>query len=165
MDIITAAATSILLFAALQLLMAGWRDLGPVTIVCGGILALLAPGPALPGALAAAALIAALAWARAARLGVGHPAHNGLALALALAGVALVPLLEGRLPQARVVLASAEGGLGALVAVMALRRPTSRRPMFGRSQVRWKGDIPVQGPTPPAESASAPSRSPGAGAG
>jgi hypothetical protein len=160
MDSTASAAGLLLLFAGLQLLLSGWRDLGPVTVICGGIVALLLPGPVTQAALAVAALLAAISWARAARLGVGQPAHVGLALTLALAGWALAPWLEGQLPQPELVVASAEGGLGALVAVLALRRPTS-----SRLRVRWKGDIAVRAPSPPAETGGGPSRSPGPGAG
>lgn len=143
MDYTAALAALPLAVALLQLLLSGWRDLGPATIVSAGMVAILLPVPQILLVLVASALLATLAWARSSRKGVGQLPLDGLALAVALAPPLAVSPLQEHVPDARVVLASAQGAMGAALLALALRRPSALR-----VQTRWVGSIPVQGPPP-----------------
>lgn len=136
------------LVATLHLVMARWRDLGPLTVgLCGVGLGLALPAPTDPvlAGVVLAMLISSMAWARGGARGVGRPALTGLVVAAAIAGPALVRWLEGRVdvPSDRLQWASASAvGLLALVTTgLALLRA---RP--GLPPPRWFGEIPVQGP-------------------
>lgn len=132
------AAGALVGVALVQLILARWRDLGPVTVAVAGGLAAVLPGEPTWGAVAVAALLAGVAWARGGRRGVGHPALVFVVFAVAVAvngGLVAVALPEG----AEIVGAAAIGVVGAALGAVALRRPGARWP-----PVRWLGEIPVR---------------------
>jgi hypothetical protein len=132
----------------LQAILARWRDLGPLTVATGGaalLVALPRPEPPVLALVAAAALLASVAWARGAARGVGRPALDGLVLAGAVVAGMLVAGLPPYAP-AVVVKAATIGALallGALATGLALERPGG-----ARAGVRWVGEIPVRGRDP-----------------
>lgn len=136
----TLGASAVVAMAALQVVLGRWRDLGALTLCAGAILVVLAlPSP--PRAVwigtAVAALLAAVAQARGASRGVGHPSLVGMVFAVAVAVGAVVAAVPER-PEARIVGATVIGIIGALATTLALRAPGARhRP------VRWVGEIPI----------------------
>jgi hypothetical protein len=125
--------------SAVQLVLARWRDLGPLTVTSWGLALLLGdPSPRSLVALALSSALAAAGWARGAARGIGHPALDGAAIgaaALAVAAAGLVPT-----DAARAAAGASLALVGATLTALALRRPGARRP-----GVRWIGEIPIRG--------------------
>lgn len=146
-DLSQAVAALAVLWAALQWILARWRDLGPVTVGWVGCALILGlPGglyPVIAGLIALG--VAVLAQMRASRHGVGRPDLTMLALAGAAFG-GLLPLWAGalwpdldpeRLRAVGLMPALLTGAVGGL---LALERPGIRaRPP------RWVGRLPVEG--------------------
>ncbi|HHO53750.1 MAG TPA: hypothetical protein ENK18_23480 [Deltaproteobacteria bacterium] len=139
--------------ALLQLILAGWRDLGPFTLCLAGIAVVSGlPEPSLElwGGICAAMLVASLAWARGGRRGVGRPDLDGLVLGIGVAACVAV-VLGDTLVQQRgwsvpggavpATAACSLGLLGLLAGTLSLWRPRTGRPL-----VRWVGEIPVSVP-------------------
>jgi hypothetical protein len=144
----TAVAATAALCAGLQLVLARWRDLGPLTIGVGGcamVLGLPSPGVEVLGAVVVSALLAGAGWARGGRRGVGRPALDGLVLAGAIAGAATVPLLEGRVPLPAASLRAAVVASLALLTLVATGL-SLQAPRVGLPPPRWFGAIPIRGP-------------------
>ncbi|MBT3224082.1 MAG: hypothetical protein HN348_33860 [Proteobacteria bacterium] len=129
--------------ALMQLFAASRRDLGPMTIGLVSAVLVIArpPGAEVAALLVIAALVAALAWARAAAHGVGRPALNGVALAVGMvAGLSpywTLPMGWEETNIARVavipcLLIAAMGG------ILAAERPGPRP-----TRTRWYGRVPV----------------------
>lgn len=136
-------AAAALVVAALQLILASWRDLGPVTvglIGATGALAVPVADPAVRVHLAAATIaatgLASAAWVRGSRNGVGRPALTGAALLGAVAASACSWAIPGG---PLVALAVGSGTLGAVLGLAALDRaaPRTARP-------RWYRVVPVE---------------------
>lgn len=137
------------LFAVVQAVYAPRRDLGPMTIGLGGsalMLSLPAGSAYVAIALTVSLAIAAAAWTRAGRHGVGRPALNGAALAtVAICGLVSLwlPDVAPSLDLQRVLdvllmpclLVTVVGG------VLALERPGPRR-----TRVHWIGKIAIEEP-------------------
>jgi len=145
-------AMCVVLFAVAQGVYAPKRDLGPATIGLAGstlILSLPLGSVYVAVALTVAGFIAAFAWVRAGRHGVGRPALNGAALAT-VAISALVPIWLPEVapnldPQrARDVLLMPCLLVSVVGLVLALERPGPRR-----TRVHWVGKIPIEEPPPP----------------
>lgn len=152
-SVVVAAAA--LWVAALQLILAHRRDLGPFTLCLVGIAAVLGLAeararPELWAGIAATMLVASLAWARGGRLGVGRPELNGLVLGISVAACA-VSVFAGPLLQQRglivaegtieIAVACSLGLLGVLAGTLSLWRPRA-----GLPPIRWVGEIEVEGP-------------------
>lgn len=136
--------------ALLQLLVARWRDLGPLTVAAVAVAFLLmdeAPDPRVLLASTVAVGVASVAWARGSRRGVGRPAVTAVVVAAAMAGHTARELLPGQvpLPDARLqqMVVVGVGFVGVVMGAVALTRA---RP--GYPPPRWMGEIPVQGPRP-----------------
>lgn len=127
-----------------QLVLARWRDLGPATVAACGIAATLAPSwwPTW-AAIAAAAAIGGIAWARAGAVGIGHPSLSAVTFAVAAvvdAGIAAWTAWDpSTVPDAaRPGGAAVIGAVGLVALTVALRRPGARHP-----RVRWVGEVRV----------------------
>lgn len=129
-----------ILAAAVQLGVASWRDLGVVTLCVSGTALLLARGtPSLwaVGFVVVAVILAAVAWNRGARHGVGRPGLVGVGLVVGLL-VAIVPWgigslvpppLKERIVEVAVVMVGLTTSVGL---ALALERPGPRR-----TRKRW----------------------------
>jgi len=120
--------------AVVQLAAASRRDLGAIPIAAGGAALVLAGqgSPLLGGALGVAAVVAAVAWARAAAHAVGRPEVNGLVLAvvvLAASARGWAPTVVPGVPDDAVRGAAVAPCVlaGVLGVVLALERPGPRR--------------------------------------
>jgi hypothetical protein len=127
--------------AAMQWIFARRRDLGPFTLGLGGAaLALGGERPEIAASCSAVAVLAAIAWLRAGKGGVGRPGLVGVALAAAvIGGLARVWVHDSRVGGAAAVGIAV---IGAAPGLVALERPGPRR-----RAVRWVGRIPVEGPS------------------
>lgn len=150
----TGGAGAVVALAVLQLVLARWRDLGPLALAASAILVVLAlPAPPLAVwvGVSVAALVSASAQARGASRGIGHPSLAsvvlgcGIAIAAGVEAVsgAAVGSVSGGASTVRIVGAVAIGIVGLVATAVALRAPGARhRP------VRWVGEIPIVVPTP-----------------
>lgn len=141
------AAAAALVIALAQLAASPWRDVGVLTLCAAACSVAAARG--FPSAIEAWALlvalgVAAVAWARGARHGVGRPGLAGLGIAALAVGVltpyALPDLLppgpRERIMQGTLVLIGLCGSIGL---ALALERPGPRRPqlrLFRRVDIR-----------------------------
>lgn len=128
------------LTGAVQLGLAGWRDLGVVTLCAAGTALLLARGAPTVwtvGLVVVAVLLAAGAWNRGARHGVGRPGLAGVGLAVGVlavtvpwaAGSLVPPPLKERMVEVAVVLVGLTASVGL---ALAMERPGPRR-----TRQRW----------------------------
>lgn len=138
-----AFAVAAMLWSFLQLILARWRDLAPVTLALAGAALTVGTTPPVAGACLLAVLVSGLAQARGARLGVGRPEIVGLTLSgVAFGGLlplwlpALVPTVD--LVRVRAVALMPILLSGALGGVLALER-AGTRPV----PPRWIGRIPI----------------------
>lgn len=157
-----------LVLAVVQWWAAPWRDLGVLTLAaCGGavVLGRGAPGPTVAALVLVALLIAAWAWNRGSRRGVGRPGLDGLAFSLSFIAVLLpfaVPRYVPPGPREHLVeLILVSLGLVAAVGLpLALERPgpRRRRPRFFRRVpvVEQPPDARGDPPTTPDVEGSAP---------
>ena len=126
-----AVAGGMILCAALQLVLASWRDLGPLTLAFGGAavaLSLREPSADVPLLVLVGTGIAVLAWVRSVRHGVGRLAWDGFALCGAVLASALPDLpgpLAARAPDAALFCGL---GIGIIAQIGALERKGDRRP-------------------------------------
>ena len=163
----TLGAGGVMALAVLQLLLGRWRDLGALTLTAGAILVVLAlptPPVAVWAGLSSAALVAAVAWARGASRGIGHPSVDsavlgcGIAVATGAAALSSAPGMEAMVGpplSVNVVGATVLGVIGAVATTLALRSPGARhRP------VRWVGEIPIAVPKPPVATPPGPATPP-----
>lgn len=135
-----------MLLAAAQWLAAPWRDLGVLTLTAAGATLLLARGIPSSGAaalLVVAAALAAVAWNRGARHGVGRPGLDGVGVAvaaIAAVGPWVLPQVVPPGPRERLVeLLVVLLGLTAAVGLpLALERPGPRH-----RRPRWFRRVPV----------------------
>jgi len=136
------AAVVAVAVAAGQFLAASWRDLGVVTLAASGAALVLGrgePSVFVAGGVVLAIAVAAAAWNRGARQGVGRPGLDGIGFALAaLAGLwpFLLPTSVPPGPRERMVEAALVvlGLVASIGLALALERPgpRRRRPRFFR---------------------------------
>lgn len=131
--------------AGLQLVLATWRDLGPLTVTALGAALVLVGVPDLDVGLliGVAAVLAAAGWARGGRRGVGRPGLSGAVAACAVVAWLAAEWLPRRLPLdpagTRQVAAVALAVVGLVCAMVALERKRG-----GGPGVRWVGEIPIR---------------------
>ncbi|MCA9494682.1 MAG: hypothetical protein KC621_32360 [Myxococcales bacterium] len=140
-DMFVAATVAAALAAALQVLLARWRDLGTSTVALGGAAFCLGGSSGVEAVAVAigVALASAVGTWRSSRAGVARPELTSAIAALAVA----VGLGGAWLPSEGLRV----GAVGALLLCGAVALGSSIARLGARPvRVRWVGEIPVSGP-------------------